>query len=141
MSDPLLPHLIPIPRHIDPRGNLSVIDDSNCLPFPLKRIFYVYDIPAGTVRGGHAHHNLSQFIWPVSGTVSVSTIDLYGNEKNWVLQLPWEGLFLPPMTWAHETSVSAGCVYLVGASDYYNPDDYIRDKEVFFKLASNQTSL
>ena len=133
MSNFELPRLIDIPRHKDTRGNLSVIDDRSCLPFQLKRIFYIYDIPAGTERGGHAHYKLSQFIWSVSGSVSVSTIDINGIEKSWLLHLPWQGLLIPPMTWAYETSISAGCVYVVGASDYYEADDYIRDKEFFFK--------
>ena len=134
MSKALVPQLIDIPRYKDIRGNLSVIDDQNCLPFELKRIFYIYDIPAGTERGGHAHYKLSQFIWSVSGSVSVSTIDIYGVEQTWLLHLPWQGLLIPPMTWAHETSVSAGCVYIVGASDYYEADDYIRDKQLFFSI-------
>ncbi len=128
-----VPQLIDIPRHKDVRGNLSVIDDQSCLPFKLKRIFYIYDIPAGTERGGHAHYRLSQFIWSVSGSVSVSTIDIHGVEQTWLLQLPWQGLLIPPLTWAYETSVSAGCVYIVGASDYYDAYDYIRDKELFFR--------
>ena len=65
MIQNIVPCLIDIPRHKDARGNLSVIDDQSCLPFELKRIFYIYDIPAGTVRGGHAHYKLSQFIWSV----------------------------------------------------------------------------
>jgi dTDP-4-dehydrorhamnose 3,5-epimerase-like enzyme len=134
MNEILVPSLIDIPRIKDARGNLSVIDDQTCLPFQLKRIFYIYDIPAGTVRGGHAHYKLNQFIWSVSGSVSVSTIDVKGVQQNWLLQLPWQGLWIPPMTWAYETSVSAGCVYIVGASDYYQADDYIRDKELFLEL-------
>lgn len=134
MNEILVPSLIDIPRIKDARGNLSVIDDQTCLPFQLKRIFYIYDIPAGTVRGGHAHYKLNQFIWSVSGSVSVSTIDVKGIQQNWLLQLPWQGLWIPPMTWAYETSVSAGCVYIVGASDYYQADDYIRDKQLFLEL-------
>lgn len=134
MNEILVPSLVDIPRIKDARGNLSVIDDQTCLPFQLKRIFYIYDIPAGTVRGGHAHYKLNQFIWSVSGSVSVSTIDVKGVQQNWLLQLPWQGLWIPPMTWAYETSVSAGCVYIVGASDYYQADDYIRDKELFLEL-------
>ena len=133
MSKFEVPRLIDIPRHKDIRGNLSVIDHQSCLPFELRRIFYIYDIPAGTERGGHAHYKLSQFIWSVSGSVAVSTIDVYGVEQTWLLQLPWQGLLIPPMTWAYETSVSAGCVYIVGASDYYEADDYIREKELFFR--------
>ncbi len=140
MIQNIVPCLIDIPRHKDARGNLSVIDDQSCLPFELKRIFYIYDIPAGTVRGGHAHYKLSQFIWSVSGSVSVSTIDINGVEQSWLLQLPWQGLLIPPMTWAHETSVSAGCVYIVGASDYYKADDYIRDKKYFLNLIHNSSN-
>ena len=132
-----VPQLVDIPRHKDARGNLSVIDHQSCLPFELKRIFYIYDIPAGTERGGHAHYKLSQFICSVSGSVSVCTIDVNGLEQTWLLQLPWQGLFIPPMTWAHETSVSAGCVYIVAASDYYEADDYIRDKALFFRKIQN----
>ena len=141
MNEILVPSLIDIPRIKDARGNLSVIDDQTCLPFQLKRIFYIYDIPAGTVRGGHAHYKLNQFIWSVSGSVSVSTIDVKGVQKNWLLQLPWQGLWIPPMTWAYETSVSAGCVYIVGASDYYQADDYIRDKELFLELIKGSNPL
>ena len=133
MSNFEVPQLIDIPRHKDIGGNLSVLDDQSCLPFELKRIFYIYDIPAGTERGGHAHHKLSQFIWSVSGSVSVSTINIFGEEQTWLLQLPWQGLLVPPMTWAYETSVSAGCVYVVAASDYYDANDYIRDKKLFLR--------
>ena len=134
-----LPRIIEIPRHKDSRGNLSVIDHQTCLPFELKRIFYIYDIPAGIERGGHAHFKLSQFICAVSGTVRVSTVDIHGHTVDWLLQLPWEGLFVPPMTWAHETSISAGCVYIVGASDYYDADDYIRDIEEFNVLTGRKS--
>ena len=140
MSKISVPQIIDIPRHKDARGNLSVIDYQSCLPFELKRIFYIYDIPAGTERGGHAHYKLSQFIWSVSGSVSVCTIDLNGVEQTWLLQLPWKGLLIPPLTWAHETSVSAGCVYIVGASDYYDADDYIRDKNLFFRIIQDLPS-
>ena len=133
---PPKPVLVNIPRHQDARGNLSVVDFQTCLPFELKRVFYIYDIPAGTERGGHAHKALSQFIWSVSGTIKVSTIDQSLNKKDWILQLPWQGLLIPPLTWAHETSVSAGCVYVVGASDYYNQSDYIRDIDEFYVLIS-----
>ena len=133
-----LPRIIEIPRHKDLRGNLSVIDSHACLPFELKRVFYIYDIPAGVERGGHAHYNLSQFIWSLSGTISVSTVDCRGCSQSWILQLPWQGLLIPPLTWAHETSVSAGCVYAVAASDYYDSSDYIRDKKYFFDIIKNK---
>ena len=134
----LCPRLIDIPRHIDVRGNLSVIDGKTCLPFELKRIFYIYDIPSGVERGGHAHRTLYQFICALSGSIKVSTIDYYGRTAEWVLQLPWEGLLIPPLTWANETAISGGCVYLVGASDYYDESDYIRNKDEFTYLSTKE---
>ena len=128
----MVPEIIEIPRHRDIRGNLSVVDSTTCLPFDLKRIFYIYDIPAGVERGGHAHYSLFQFLWVLSGTINIHTIDIFGKEFDWILQLPWQGLLIPPLTWASETSVSAGCVYAVGASEFYDSSDYIRDKKIFF---------
>ena len=129
------PFLIDIPKHNDERGNLCVVDIKSCLPFELKRVFYVFDIPAGVPRGAHAHKTLSQFIWSVSGSVKVNTIDRYMKEEEWILSLPWQGLYLPPLTWAREASLSAGCVYIVGASDYYVESDYIRDIEAFKQIS------
>lgn len=125
------PKIIEIPKHSDHRGNLSVVDSKTCLPFELKRVFYVYDIPSGIKRGGHAHRTLHQFLWCLSGSVKVYTINSRGKENNFSLSLPWKGLYIPPMTWAYEESVSAGCVYMVGASDYYIEDDYIRSIDTF----------
>ena len=133
------PKIIEIPKHSDIRGNLSVVDFKTCLPFDLKRVFYVYDIPSGTKRGGHAHHNLNQFIWTLSGVIEVATIDRKGFEKKWILQYPWEGLLIPPLTWAFERSLSAGCVYMVGASDYYDATDYIRDRNDFDAITIQST--
>ncbi len=132
---PNYPCLIEIPKYKDYRGNLSVVDFRSCLPFEIKRVFYVYDIPAGSKRGAHAHYNLEQFIWCVSGSISVSTISYDGIHNNFDLSLPWQGLYLPPLTWANESSLTAGCVYLVAASDYYDPKDYIRDFNQFKKIA------
>ena len=129
--------ILQIPKNVDHRGNLSVIDIKTCLPFELKRVFYVYDMPAGVERGGHAHFKLHQFLWCVSGSVVVSTIDRKSNSKDYTLSLPWEGLYMPPMTWAKEASKTAGCVYLVAASDYYDPEDYIHDFDQFQKLVQN----
>ena len=131
------PFLIDIPKHNDERGNLCVVDLKTCLPFDLKRVFYVFDIPAGVPRGAHAHKTLSQFIWSVSGSVKVNTLDRYMNRQEWVLSLPWQGLYLPPLTWASEKSLSAGCVYVVGASDYYDERDYIRDFDLFKKISTH----
>lgn len=128
------PALIDIPKIDDHRGNLSVVDLQTCLPFELKRVFYIYDIPTGVERGGHAHFKLHQFIWCLSGSIRISLIDSDGLLANFDLSLPWRGLYLPPMTWASEKALSAGVVYMVAASDYYDPDDYIRDHALFDSL-------
>ena len=125
------PCLINIPKYSDHRGNLSVVDFKTCLPFDIKRVFYVYDIPAGSQRGAHAHYTLEQFIWCVAGSISVSTTSCDGINASFNLSLPWQGLYLPPLTWANESALSAGCVYLVAASEYYNEADYIRDFNCF----------
>jgi len=129
------PCLIDIPKHIDARGNLSVIDSTTCLPFPIKRVFYVYDIPTAAQRGGHAHYKLHQFLWCVSGAVEVSTISANGEANAFTLSLPWQGLYIPPLVWAHETALTAGCTYFVAASDYYDETDYIRDLTTFTQLS------
>lgn len=131
------PKIIDIPKHVDERGNLSVVDSQTCLPFELKRVFYIYDMPSDTQRGAHAHKKLHQFLWCLSGSVEVSTVNFEGRSERFTLSLPWKGLHIPPLTWAHETSLSAGCVYVVGASSFYDEDDYIREYSEFQDLISD----
>lgn len=128
------PRVVKIPKHVDARGNLSVVDQVTCLPFSLQRIFYVYDIPAATERGAHAHYTLHQFLWCVTGSVEVRTIARDGSENSFVLSLPWTGLYLPPMVWASEKSLTAACTYFVAASSGYDEKDYIRDFDQFQQL-------
>lgn len=131
------PRIIEIPKHVDSRGNLSVVDASTCLPFPLKRVFYVYDIPAGCERGGHSHFSLHQFLWCVSGAIEIATITITGEEQCFQLSLPWQGLYIPPLVWAHETAKSAGCTYFVAASAEYDENDYIRSFDHFKSLGTS----
>jgi len=131
------PSIIVIPKHSDLRGNLSVVDSSTCLPFELKRVFYVYDIPADTQRGAHAHLTLHQFLWCISGSISVDTEDRHGTHHSFTLSLPWQGLYLPPLTWASERAITSGSVYAVAASSLYDESDYIRDYSSFRTLIHN----
>jgi len=131
------PRVVEIPKHIDARGNLSVVDQATCLPFPLQRIFYVYDIPADTERGAHAHYTLHQFLWCVTGSVEVRTIARDGSDNMFTLSLPWIGLYLPPMVWASEKSLTAACTYFVAASNGYDEMDYIRDFDQFRQLCKS----
>jgi hypothetical protein len=124
--------LIELPKIMDVRGNLTFLEGGNHIPFPIKRVFYVYDIPSGADRGAHAHYDLHQFIVCLSGGLQVSLDD--GKERRKVgLNRPWVGLHVPPMIWAWEGDFHPGTVYVVLASDVYRADSYIRDYDEFVR--------
>lgn len=128
--------IIQLPRHLDRRGNLSVVESGIHIPFDIKRAFFIYDVPGGESRAGHAHHTLYQFVIAVSGSFTVHLDD--GNEKESILlNKPYEGLLVMPGTWSHLVDFSSGAVALVIASDFYDESDYIRDYEEFLKLKLN----
>jgi len=122
--------LIELPKIKDHRGNLTFIEGARQVPFDIKRVFYIYDIPSGEDRGAHAHFDLHQFIICLSGGLNIYLDD--GHEK-WTVHLnrPWVGLHIPPMIWASEGDFDPGTVYLVLTSDVYRPESYIRDYDVF----------
>lgn len=122
--------LIQLPKIQDHRGNLTFLEGENHIPFQIRRVFYIYDIPSGQQRGAHAHHSLHQFLICLSGGLDVQLDD--GEEKRTIhLNRPWMGLHIPPMIWASEGEFDPGTVYLVLASDYYDESDYYRDYESF----------
>ena len=122
--------LIDLPKISDPRGNLTFIEGERHLPFDIKRVFYLYDVPTGEDRGAHAHRKLHQFLICLSGSFDVALDD--GFKKNTIhLNRPWKGLHIPPMIWASEINFDAGSVCLVMASEYYNESDYIRNYSEF----------
>ena len=115
-------------------GILSIIDKQNNLPFEIKRIFYVYDIPNNTRRGGHAHKVLKQFIWAISGDLEITTISKLGEKNNFILNSPDKGLFIPEMIWSYQLTKSENTIYCVAASAYYDESEYIRNWDEFQKL-------
>jgi dTDP-4-dehydrorhamnose 3,5-epimerase-like enzyme len=122
--------LINLPKIMDPRGTLSVIEGNHHLPFEIKRVFYLYDVPTGQARGAHAHKELYQFLVCLSGSFDVSMDD--GNHTQLVhLNRPWTGLLVPPKVWASEINFDPGTVCLVIASELYDENDYIRDYHEF----------
>lgn len=122
--------LIDLPKISDPRGNLTFIEGERHLPFDIKRVFYLYDVPTGENRGAHAHRKLHQFLICLSGSFDVAVDD--GFKKNIIhLNRPWKGLHIPPMIWASELNFDPGSVCLVMASDYYKESDYIRNYSDF----------
>ncbi len=125
---------IDLPTIKDPRGSLTFLEGNEHIPFSIKRIFYIYDVPTEEGRGVHAHHQLHEFLICLSGSFDVTLDD--GTERTVVhLNRPWKGLHIPPMIWAAEVNFDPGSVCLVLASDHYSAEDYIRDYEkyLFFK--------
>ena len=118
----------------DPRGNLTVIEDNKDVPFRIKRIYYIYDVPTGEYRGAHAHKRLEQLMVAVSGSFDVR-VDNGKGRRTFILNRPYEGLYIPKMTWRDMDNFSSGSVCLVLASDYYEESDYIRNYDEFLKEA------
>lgn len=121
---------IDLPRIIDHRGNLTFIEQNNHVPFEIKRVYYLYDVPGGGVRGGHAHKEQHEFIIAASGSFDVVLNDGQ-NEVRYHMNRSWYGLYMPPMIWRELDNFSSGSVCVVLASDYYQESDYIRDYSVY----------
>lgn len=120
----------------DPRGNLSFIEEAVHVPFSIKRVFYIYDIPGGATRGAHAHHNLQMVLICVSGSMDLHLSD-GTREVIYHLNNANEGVLIPPGVWNSMHNFSSGTTVLVLCSEYYDEADYIRDFEEFKKLAAS----
>ena len=123
--------IISIPKIVDEkgRGKLSVIEKS-IIPFEIKRVYYLYDVPSDAFRGGHAHKNLIQFMIALSGSFEVK-IDDGSNNKKVMLNKPNQGLLIPSGIWREMDNFSAGSVCLVLASEFFDESDYFRDYNTF----------
>ena len=121
--------VIILPKIEDPRGNLSVIQ-GNTIPFKINRVYFLYDVPSGAERGGHAHKNQQEFIIAVSGSFEV-ILHNGTEEKVYHLFKPNEGLYVPVNTWRELRNFSSGSVCLVLSSDEYDESDYIRNFKDF----------
>jgi dTDP-4-dehydrorhamnose 3,5-epimerase-like enzyme len=123
-------HFINISKIPDQRGNLSFIESTQHIPFEIKRVYYLYDVPVGAERGGHAHKVLQQLIIPLAGSFDVLIDD--GQEKKCVqLNKPYQGLYVCPMIWRELKNFSSGTVCLVLASEHYSEQDYYREYQDF----------
>lgn len=128
--------IIDFPTIADLRGNLSFIEESNHIPFLIKRVYYLYDVPSGATRGGHAHKNLEEIIIALSGSFDV-VLDTGVEKKKFFLNRPFYGLYIPPCLWRELENFSSNSVALALTSDLYNEKDYVRDYEVFKKMIAN----
>ena len=120
-------------HHSDRKGNLSVVQNGNDVPFDVKRVYYLYDVPGGESRGSHAHKELSQLIVAVSGAFRV-TLDDGTAKRSFVLNRPYQGLCVKPGIWRDLDDFSSGAVCMVLASEVYKEEDYIRSYEDFLKF-------
>jgi WxcM-like, C-terminal len=131
-------HIIELPKIADPRGNLSVIESGRHIPFEIKRVFYLYDVPGGETRAGHALKSTEQFIIAASGSFDVVLDD--GNERRtYGLNRSWKGVYVAPMVWRELVNFSSAGVCLVLASDYYDEKEYYRDYDEFLRAPGERT--
>ena len=122
--------ILDLPRIQDPRGNLTFIEGSRHVPFDIQRVYYLYDVPGGAERGGHAHKALHQLIIAISGSFDVLLDD--GREKKvFHLNRSFQGLYVCPMMWRELNNFSSGAVCMVVASAKYDEDDYYRNYSDF----------
>lgn len=123
---------IDMPIINDPRGNLSFIEGGRHIPFEIKRVYYLYDVPGGAHRGGHAHKQLHQLVIAMSGSFDV-VLDDGERTRRYHLNRSYYGLYIAPMMWREMDNFSSGSVCLVLASDYYDEADYYRDHPKFIE--------
>ncbi len=121
-----------LPRTADPRGNLTFIEGENHVPFPIARVYYLYDVPGGAERGGHAHKELKQLIIAMSGSFDIH-LDDGKNKKTFHLNRSYIGLYVCPMIWRELDNFSSGSVCMVLASNRYDEADYYRDYSDFIE--------
>jgi len=125
--------LIEVPKHKNRAGNISIAENKKNLPFEVKRVFYIYDIPGGEDRGAHSHKECHQFLIAASGSFEVEMDDGV-NKRTVILNRPYYGLHIPPGIWAAEKGFSSGAICLVLASNVYLEEDYIREYKHFISF-------
>lgn len=128
--------LIDLPRFLDSRGNLSFVEQLNHIPFEIKRTYWIYDVPGGETRGGHAFKRNQEFIVSLSGAFDV-IVDDGVSKRSFQLNRSYFGLFVPAGLWREIVNFSTNSVALEFGSVHYNPEDYLHDYGVFLKLKRN----
>ena len=129
--------MLELPKIHDPRGNLTFVESGNHIPFDIKRVYYLYDVPGGSERGGHAHKGLFQLIIAMSGSFDV-VLDDGNGKKRFHLNRSYQGLYVCPMIWRELDNFSSGSVCMVLASNVYDEADYFRNYEEFLSAPGAQ---
>jgi len=122
--------LLELPKILDPRGNLSFLQNNDQLPFAVQRVYWIYDVPGGDFRGGHAYRSLQEVIVSLSGSFDVVLSDGY-EEKKFTLNRSYYGLYVPKMIWRQLENFSTNALAFIAADQPYSEQDYIRDFEAF----------
>ncbi|MDE7402640.1 MAG: FdtA/QdtA family cupin domain-containing protein [Muribaculaceae bacterium] len=128
--------LLEFPRHLDPRGNLAVIEEMEGVPFKIKRVHWIYDVPGGGLREGHCYRDNHELIIALSGSFDV-VVTTPGGTSTYSLNRSYKGLYLPPMTWRELVNFSTNSVALVLSSEPYSDEDYVIDYEEYRKYVEN----
>lgn len=131
------PRIIQLPKITDPRGNLSIVESEQHVPFEIKRAYWIYDVPGGMDRYGHAFKLQHEFIIALSGSFDVILDDGNGEQK-FHMDRAFYGLYIPPMTWRRIENFSTNSVVYVLSSELYDPNDYIEDFAQFKNLKSSK---
>lgn len=128
-------HMVAFPRVADPRGNLSFVEGNRHIPFDIRRVYWLYDVPGGAERGGHAHRGLEQVVIAMSGSFDI-VLDDGTISQRFHLNRSYAGLYIPSMIWREIDNFSSGSVCMVLASEPYDEADYIRDHGDFKTAAA-----
>lgn len=133
------PQIIQLPKISDPRGNLSFFENLKQIPFELKRVFWIYDVPGGAERGSHAYYNTEEFIVAISGSFDVILDDGKGNRQTYHMNRSYYGLYIPPMYWCEVVNFSTNSLCMVCASRGYEEEEYMHNFDEFCKeVAAHQ---
>jgi len=132
-----MPHIIPLPKFEDPRGNLSFIEENKHIPFKIERAYWIYDVPGGQVRGGHAFKEQQEFIVALSGSFDVVVKD-GKNETRYSLNRSYYGLYIEAGLWRQMENFSTNSLALVLSSTHYQAGDYIHDFEEFIQYRNGR---
>ena len=130
--------IIDLPKICDPRGNLSFIEGNNHIPFKIERTYWIYDVPGGKTRSGHAFRTQEEFIVALSGSFDIILNDGKGNEETFHMARSYYGLHIPPMTWRKIVNFSTNSVAMILSSTKYDANDYIEDFEQFKAIAQDK---
>ncbi len=125
--------IIELPKFLDARGNLSFVEQLNHIPFEIKRTYWIYDVPGGEARGGHAFRQNQEFMVALSGAFDV-VVDDGERKKTFTLNRSYYGLYVPAGLWREMVNFSTNSLALEFGSEHYNVEDYIRDYDIFLKL-------